>query len=246
VTTIRPLAESFQSMTQRLRALIEGQQEFTNALSHELRTPLARIKFGLEMLKEDLPASAKNELQNLRQDVQEIDELIGSMLDYARLEHPDLEIRWQSVPAQQLVNENVSKFQHGKRMVKIEVANDVGSSEVECDPYLMGLSLSNLLSNALRYAKTRVCVNFQQLGHSWHLQVDDDGPGIPKNSREQVLKAFARLDDSRDRGTGGYGLGLAIVSRIASLHGGSINIEQSTLGGARFSLCWPVKQVVGG
>lgn len=245
VTTIRPLAESFKSMTQRLRALIEGQQEFTNALSHELRTPLARIKFGLELLKKDLPESANKELQNLRQDVQEIDELIGSMLDYARLEHPDLEIQWRSVPAQQFINETVNKFQQCSTAVTIEVVNEVGRSEVECDPYLMGLSLSNLLSNALRYAKTSVHISFQRLERSWRLQVDDDGPGVPEESRARVLKAFARLDDSRDRGSGGYGLGLAIVNRIAGLHGGSVRIEQSSLGGASLSLCWPIKQMAG-
>ena len=76
VSTIRPLADSFRSMTVRLRGLIEGQKEFTNALSHELRTPLARIKFGLAMLEKDLHSDAQPELDNLRKDVQEIDALI--------------------------------------------------------------------------------------------------------------------------------------------------------------------------
>lgn len=244
VTTIRPLADSFQAMTQRLHALLESQREFTNALSHELRTPLARIKFGLEMLKDDVPASANAKLQNLRKDVQEIDELSSAMLDYARLEHADLEIRWQRISAQQLINATVEKFQPRPDSVNIEVSNEVGHDPVECDPYLMGLSLSNFLSNALRYANAAVHIRLARLGQNWCLQVDDDGPGVPADKRGEVLKAFARLDDQHNHHRGGYGLGLAIVNRIAGLHGGSVTIGQSSLGGATFTLCWPTKYLV--
>ncbi len=243
VTTIRPLADSFQSMTQRLSALLESQQEFTNALSHELRTPLARIKFGLEMLKDDLPANAEDKLQNVRQDVREIDELISAMLDYARLEHADLEIHWQCIPAQQFINATVKKFQPRRSSVAIEVVNEIGHGEVECDPYLMSLSLSNFLSNALRFAKSTVHIRFAKLDQSWRLQVDDDGPGVPADKRGEVLKAFARLDDHGDHDSGGSGLGLAIVNRIAGLHGGSVSVDQSPLGGAKFTLCWPTKHL---
>ena len=71
------------------------------------------------------------------------------------------------------------------------------------------------------------------------LAIDDDGPGIPESDREKAFKAFARLDDSRSRGTGGYGLGLAIVARVAALHGGAARIETSSLGGARIVIAWP-------
>jgi signal transduction histidine kinase len=71
------------------------------------------------------------------------------------------------------------------------------------------------------------------------LAVEDDGPGIPEAERESVFKAFARLDDSRNRGTGGYGLGLAIVARVAALHRGTAKVERSELGGARVVVSWP-------
>lgn len=246
VSTIRPLADSFRSMTMRLRGLIEGQKEFTNALSHELRTPLARIKFGLAIIEKDLHRDAKPELENLRKDVQEIDALIDAMLEYARLEHPDTELQWQSVPAQQLISSTVSKFRTSDCVsdaaVTVDVNSDIGRLAVACDPYLIALSLSNLLSNALRYASATVVVSFNCDGGLWQLVVEDDGPGIPPENREDVLKAFSRLDTSRGRGTGGYGLGLAIVTRIASLHGGAVFIRESSLGGASFNLQWPVKE----
>src|SRR5690606_31029587 len=88
---------------------------------------------------------------------------------------------------------------------------------------------SNLLVNACRYANREVAIELAESEDGYVLAVEDDGPGIPEADREKVFKAFARLDDSRSRGTGGYGLGLAIVARIAALHGG----------GARIVIAWP-------
>ncbi len=107
------------------------------------------------------------------------------------------------------------------------------------DPRLMGLALSNLLTNAYRYAEQDVRCSVQGDANGYSIVVEDDGKGIPDSERKTVLKAFTRLDDSRNRETGGYGLGLAIVSRIASLHGGGINVSESdALGGAKFELSW--------
>src|SRR5690606_37284417 len=90
-----------------------------------------------------------------------------------------------------------------------------------------------------RYAATKVRIAFTSDDSGYSLAVEDDGPGIPEAQREAVFKAFARLDDSRNRDTGGYGLGLAIVARIAALHGGAARAEKSALGGARIVVEWP-------
>lgn len=103
----------------------------------------------------------------------------------------------------------------------------------------MDLALSNLVVNACRYAATRIRISFERGETGYALAVEDDGPGIPEAQRDAVFKAFARLDDSRNRDTGGYGLGLAIVARIAALHGGSARAERSALGGARIVVAWP-------
>ena len=107
------------------------------------------------------------------------------------------------------------------------------------DPYLMELALSNLLVNACRYAHKAVVVDMRIDTGRNVLAVEDDGPGIPAAEREQVFRAFTRLDTSRNRSTGGYGLGLAIVTRIAALHGGTAGADESTLGGARLLVSWP-------
>jgi two-component system sensor kinase ParS len=108
------------------------------------------------------------------------------------------------------------------------------------EPRLMELALSNLLANALRYAKRSVSVTVMRDKELYRLVVEDDGEGIPESDRTAVFRAFTRLDTSRNRDTGGFGLGLAIVARIAALHRGRVIAEASTsLGGAKLALEWP-------
>jgi two-component system sensor kinase ParS len=104
------------------------------------------------------------------------------------------------------------------------------------DPLLMARALSNLLQNAARYAQRKVNVIFAVENGYFQLIVDDDGPGIPDAERDSIFDAFKRLDSSRDRGSGGYGLGLSIAYRISEWHGGEICVSDSPLGGARFEI----------
>ena len=108
----------------------------------------------------------------------------------------------------------------------------------------MPYAITNLLRNAIKYARTKIVVSAQIDGERICLHVDDDGIGIPPEERQRVFFAFTRLDRSRDRTTGGYGLGLAIVRQVMEQHGGTATVDASPLGGARFTLCWPVLQNV--
>jgi len=102
--------------------------------------------------------------------------------------------------------------------------------------------LSNLLANALRYARQRVMIIVMREQNVYRLVVEDDGEGIPEVDRTAIFRAFTRLDDSRNRDTGGFGLGLAIVARIAALHRGRVVAETSaSLGGAKLALEWPAQ-----
>lgn len=104
----------------------------------------------------------------------------------------------------------------------------------------MELALSNLLANALRYAKQKVNITVMRDRDLYRVVVEDDGEGIPESDRQAIFRAFTRLDTSRNRDTGGFGLGLAIVARIAALHRGRVIAEASTsLGGAKLALEWP-------
>ncbi len=236
-TQLTSLAKNLDDMSSRLSGLIRSQKELIAALSHEMRTPLARIRFALAVLGNKDKDDVSEQIEELNDDVQEIDQLIGRMLDYARLDHPDLRMNWQHVPLDPWVTRTIDKCRQPDR--ELTIVKDEAIESAWMDPRLMSLALSNLLANAGRYAKDEVRCTVWHRDGRYQIDVEDDGKGIPESERESIFKAFTRIDDSRNRKTGGYGLGLAIVSRIATLHGGTVVAEASEkLGGARFTLRW--------
>jgi two-component system sensor histidine kinase RstB len=112
------------------------------------------------------------------------------------------------------------------------------------DKNRMAHALSNLLRNATKYARSKIQVSalMREKDQLFLICIDDDGIGIPKREREHIFSAFTRLDRSRDRATGGHGLGLAICRRVLELHGGNVTASESPLGGARFTMFWPMQQ----
>lgn len=236
-TELRPLAKNLDDMAARLSGVLRSQKELIAALSHEMRTPLARIRFALAVAGDKADDALRERLTGMTHDVQEIDDLVAAMLGYARLDHPDIEMHWQSVPVDAWLTRVVRK---APGSIRIETAGT--PDRARFDPALMELALSNLLVNAAKYGDSRIRCTFANDGDDHVLSVEDDGPGIPEADRDDVFKAFTRIDDSRNRETGGYGLGLAVVARVAELHGGRADVGGSSeLGGARFSIRWSVR-----
>lgn len=237
-TRLTGLAKNLDAMSARLSGLIQSQKELIAALSHEMRTPLARIRFALALMSNKGDDDLKGRIDELSDDVQEIDELIATMLNYARLDHPDLRMNWQQVPIEPWLAETQEKARQSNK--ELEIVTDGSLATAWMDPRLMGLALSNLLVNACRYSRRIARCRLRELHDTYELRVEDDGKGIPEAEHETIFKAFTRIDDSRNRETGGYGLGLAIVARIAALHGGNVSVRESKeLGGACFILAWP-------
>ena len=112
-------------------------------------------------------------------------------------------------------------------------------AQARFEPRFMARAVTNLVRNAAKHASRRVRVGYDTTGQDCRIHVDDDGPGIAAADRERIFEPFVRLDTSRSRDTGGYGLGLAIVRRVAAWHGGGVSVESSVLGGARFTISWP-------
>ena len=236
-TELTSLATNLDDMSSRLSGLIQNQKELIAALSHEMRTPLARIRFALAVMGNDADAKVQEHLDALNDDVQEVDDLIASMLNYARLDHPDLRMNWQEVPVQAWLRKVTEK--HDQPDKELLLTGGETDEMISMDPRLMEIALSNLLVNAFRYADKRVAVSLVATDDKCLITVEDDGKGVPESERDIVFKAFTRIDDSRNRETGSYGLGLAIVARIAELHVGSATVDSSErLGGARFDIRW--------
>jgi signal transduction histidine kinase len=240
------LSKTFNSMADRIQSLISSHKELTNAVSHELRTPIARLRFGMEMLQDSTREEDRTRfMDSMNSDINELDQLVAELLIYARFDRDRPELTFQRQEIEPWLGEAVRQAAMGKDNLRIEF--EVAGQELKYarfDPLLMARALSNLLENAARYAQTRVQVVFSSDADYFRLMVDDDGPGVPEQEREAVFDAFKRLDSSRDRGTGGYGLGLAIAQRISEWHGGEIFVNDSPLGGARFEIRWPKEQPV--
>jgi len=239
---IGQVASTFNGMTAHIRRLIEAQREMTRAVSHELRTPVARLRFGLEMLADcESAEERRDKLNALDRDIEQLDQLIDEILTYARLEEGTPNIDFQPVYLREICEQLAGELDGIRGDIAIEVAGDAELT-VDGDPRYLHRILQNLVTNALRYAASRVRMTLREEGDYRVLDVDDDGKGIPEHQRERVFKPFARLDKSRHRASGGYGLGLSIVKRIIEWHGGEIRVSESDWGGARFRVILPRHQ----
>ncbi|MDX1754442.1 MAG: ATP-binding protein [Marinobacter sp.] len=246
-TLVSRLAAAFNGMAEQIQRLVGVQREMIHAVSHELRTPVARIRFGVQMLEGcSSPEALQKQLDGIDGDIQELDELIDEILTYARLEQGGPVFTLVEASVTDLVRQVVGEQQLIRPDTVIEADIDEASERwalSDIEPRYIHRAIQNLVGNAARYAKGRVRVHCQLDEDNCRVDVEDDGPGIPEEDWEKVFTAFARLDDSRTRTSGGYGLGLSIVRRILYWHGGQAFVNRSEdLGGARFSLVWPRKK----
>ncbi|MES2868582.1 MAG: ATP-binding protein [Pseudomonadota bacterium] len=242
-SNIHDLASVFDTMAQDVENLLNQQRDLLNAVSHELRTPLTRLDFGLALvLCDDLPEDSRQRLQLLIGHIRELDELVLELLSFSRLQNPALVPERVDVSLDEFIDSILGSFDEALEApdIVLDVRLLGTRQRFALDPRLTARALQNLLRNAMRYCDRRIQVGVNVTDHGCELWVDDDGIGIPEQERERVFEPFYRLDRSRDRATGGFGLGLAISRRALEAQGGTLNVEQSPLGGARFKLWLPV------
>ncbi len=234
------LAQRFNSMAERIERLIDSHKELTRAVAHELRTPIARLRFGMEMSQTAVTAERTRYLNGMERDVVELEALIAELLDYARFDRDTPTLDRQTPTLAPWLHRTVDNT--GLPTPAVRFHCDVQTSAgVSFDDRLMTRVLGNILRNAACYAHAKVNVSAEIVEGACVIHVDDDGPGVPVSERERIFEPFVRLDGSRGRDSGGYGLGLAIARRIVRWHGGNIEVGDSPMGGARFSLRWPGK-----
>lgn len=241
-SNIGSLASVFDTMADDIETLLNQQRDLLNAVSHELRTPLTRLDFGLALaLSEDLPQASRERLQSLVAHIRELDELVLELLSYSRLQNPAQLPERVEVVLDEFIDSVLGsvddELEHPE--IVIDVALDCAVERFSLDPRLTARALQNLLRNATRYCDKRIQVGVQVGAQGCEIWVDDDGIGIPLDQRERIFEPFYRLDRSRDRATGGFGLGLAISRRALEAQGGSLTVLTSPLGGARFRLWLP-------
>ncbi|MFH2659049.1 two-component system sensor histidine kinase RstB [Enterobacter hormaechei] len=229
------LGIAFNQMADNINALIASKKQLIDGIAHELRTPLVRLRYRLEM-SENLTSA---ESQALNRDIGQLEALIEELLTYARLDRPQTELHLSTPDLPVWLQTHIDDVQSVNPQRKLLTAITPGAYG-GLDMRLMERVLDNLMNNAMRYSESTLRIGLDLQGSQAILCVEDDGPGIEPAERKKVFEPFVRLDPSRDRATGGCGLGLAIVRSIAQAMGGSVRCEASELGGARFVFSWPI------
>ena len=224
-SNIGSLASVFDTMADDIEGLLNQQRDLLNAVSHELRTPLTRLDFGLALaLSEDLPQASRERLQSLVAHIRELDELVLELLSYSRLQNPAQLPERVDVVLDEFIDSVLGSVDDELENpeIVIDVALDCTVERFSLDPRLTARALQNLLRNATRYCDKRIQVGVKVCADGCEIWVDDDGIGIPVEQRERIFEPFYRLDRSRDRATGGFGLGLAISRRAMEAQGGTL------------------------
>ncbi|MEO6410802.1 MAG: ATP-binding protein [Burkholderiaceae bacterium] len=224
---VRGAAAAFRTMRNRLRRQVQQRTEMLAGVSHDLRTPLTRMKLSLVLLP-DLP-----ETRELAHDVVDMERMIEGYLAFARGEGDEDPV---DTDLGELLEEVASAARRDNSNVAV---NWQGDMQIVLRPVAIRRCLTNLVSNGLRHG-TRVAVHAGRGRNAIEINVDDDGPGIAPERREDVFRPFVRLDESRNADTGGVGLGLTIARDIARTHGGDVLLATAPLGGLRVVVRLPV------
>ncbi len=224
---VRRAAYAFLEMKRRIERAMEQRTTMLNGVSHDLRTILTRFKLSLALLSDE------NEARELTADVDEMQRMLEAYLAFARGDIGEGAAP-TDIPA---MLETLR--QEGERLGHETEVFYVGEPVATVRPDAFKRCLANLLINAARHGR-RIRLEGSCDAKFLQIHVDDDGPGIPAEQREEVFRPFVRLDEARNQDEGGTGLGLAIARDIARSHGGEIFLATSPLGGLRASVRVPV------
>ncbi|HSO96623.1 MAG TPA: HAMP domain-containing sensor histidine kinase [Acidimicrobiia bacterium] len=228
------LAHTMNAMLDRLEDSSTRQRQFISDASHELRSPVAAIRAQLEVaLRRGSQADWPQVARRVLDEDARLEVAVGELLELARIEE-GADAQAVDVDLDDLVLEEATRV----RPVTVDTSQ-VSAGRVEGDARQLARLVRNLFDNAGAHARRRVAVSVTTREGAVRLVVDDDGPGIPPQDREHVFDRFTRLDEGRARDGGSAGLGLAMVRAIAERHGGTVEVTDAPIGGARFVVHLP-------
>lgn len=235
---IARLAVTMNEMLDRLQAGQETQRRFVADASHELRSPIASLMAALDVISADATGRSALELHQVMQaETDRMRRLVEDLLLLAKVDDTGLQIQRTDVDLDDLVDAELRRLRSSGGP---EIEGVVRAVRVSGDAAKLSQVIRNLADNAVRAARSKVRFTLTQQAGTATVVVEDDGDGIPESERSRVFERFVRLDASRDRGSGGSGLGLSIVREVVRGHGGTVEVSESPLGGARFVVSLPV------
>lgn len=233
---------SFNQMVSALERMMTAQQRLLSDISHELRTPLTRLQLATALLRRR--SGESKELERIETEARRLDGMINDLLVLSRTQHHNALVseamKANSLWGGVLEDARFEAEQMGKNM---DIPYPPGPWPLYGNPHALESALENIIRNALRYSHSHISVAFSVDRSGITVHVDDDGPGVSAEDREQIFRPFYRTDEARDRESGGTGLGLAIVDTALQQHHGWVKAEDSPLGGLRLTIWLPLYSV---
>ncbi len=229
-TEVRQASGAFIRMRSRIKRQVEHRTAMLAGVSHDLRTPLTRMKLQLAMSGQD------EDTKNLQADVSDMEKMVEGYLAFARGEGQE---ETATCDISSLLKDLVHQLGINNNPIDLHIEENI---EIPLRKENFKRAITNLVINAQRYGMhVMICAKIRTAQQRQFLEitVDDDGPGIPEESRNDVLKPFFRLEQSRNQATGGIGLGLSIANDIISNHGGDLSLEEAPGGGLRARITLP-------
>jgi len=229
---------SFNYMADKISNLITSNRFLTNAVAHDLRTPIFRIQWQAEMLQDqNLSQAQHDKIASIIEDTEEMDRMVDELLYFAKVERPDTELNLEQLNLSEFLTPVVQRLPNSRNItIDVNVDRNV---QLCADRSLLKRGIINLLSNAVKYAESDVTLSVNDNGQQVVIKVEDNGKGIPSEHWPSIFQPFYSADASRNKESSGFGLGLAIVELIVKRHQGRIEVGQSPLGGAQFTISLP-------
>ncbi|MGD9972347.1 MAG: sensor histidine kinase [Desulfatirhabdiaceae bacterium] len=225
------IGEAFNQMTGHVQEMLAQKERLLVDVSHELRSPLARIRLALEMPQSDWEATR----DSIAEDVRDLDGMIQELLESSRIDASDGRLKKERIACNAFIESVLGVFEEEKGRILFKPEKTGLFWRV--DVMRMKILLKNLIDNALKQSSADsgpVEITVSETGNRVELRVWDQGPGVPDPEKERIFEPFYRIDGSRNRETGGIGIGLSLCRKIAAAHDGTIHVEDAPGGGACF------------
>lgn len=243
---ISRLAHDFDNMAERIESLLNSQRNLLRDVSHELRSPLARLNVALELSRKGAGAQTDKYLERIAREADKLNEMIGQILAYNKMESKASRLKLEKVDLEELVREIAADAQYEAKSRNRDISLVTEPCIIEGDREILRRAIENVVRNAVAYtaedstvAITQKCSSDKGKGHAL-VSVRDCGPGVPDSDLAKIFNPFYRADEGRGKETGGTGLGLAITEAAIRMHNGGVRAENATGGGLIVEMILPI------
>ena len=238
------LYDNFDRMAGQLSSLIKSQHRLSADISHELKTPLSRMQMALALARTAPAEQLEGYLDRAESEGEKLDELIKQLLQLAEIKSRPLDFNVELLPVEDLLEELIGDAQFEADALNLTLNIDVQQNvEVEVNQRLLLMAIENLIRNAFKYARSEVYFGVKAEDSELVFCICDDGPGVKETELDRLQQPFYRADKSRDRDTGGVGLGLAIAAEAVMIHHGQLSLKNGRRNGLCARLSIPLKRM---